>query len=559
MRICHLTVIFLSYDPTFESYCFLKNINKNSIPNNLVAGLDLGSNSFKLMIARIKFHKDKLHVQEIDTIKSTLRLSAGISADGNINDETFDKALSTLMRFGDRIQDFPKNSVTVVATNAFRVAKNGDNLIREGEKLLGFPIKLLSGKDEAELVFQGASHVAPFCEGSRLVIDIGGSSTEIILGKDEKISVFDSLQMGCVTFSRDFFLDGKLTEKNFSLAESRAEKILKNIFKKYKKFSYQQVVGSSGTIRAIADIIAANNLDHLSKLPIDNIGTLITLKGLEQIKQYLIDAGDTKKLNLNGLKTERKPVIAGGLSVLLAIFKVFKIEMMEVSESAIIFGAIHESILKNINIQSQDKYAGVSKKIIPIDDFDSEYDRRIDEVAEWAKQFSVDLPQAKRVSALATEIFKNLSSEDNESYQNSHKILQWASMLHEIGLAINYRKYNVHSAYIISNKELTAFTISDQARLASLVLGHRGNLEKIKFPSDYMDWALLFALRVAYIFYKKRNNQLLPKCTYMEKKSKKYLVIDEAWLKNYPFLRFGLTKELNIWKKIDCQYQLLLD
>lgn len=525
------------------------------IPDSLVASIDLGSNSFKLMIARIKLHEDIFHLQEIDTIKSTIRLAAGIDENGYLTDDAMNKALSTLLRFSDRIQNFSKKNVTAVATNVFRVAKNGSKFLKQCEEVLGFKIHLLSGEDEARFVFQGASHVAPFCPGKRLVIDIGGSSTEIILGQDEKINVFDSLQLGCVTHSEEFFKQGKFEKEFFDKAIEKAKEIIKPSAKKYHPHSFLQVVGSSGTIRAVADIISMNQFDAIAKLPIGDVGTLITIKGLNKVKEHLIKAKNIDFINLAGLKTQRKPVIAGGLSILIAIFEIFKIEMMEVSESAIMYGALHEAILNNIKTK-EDDYAAASKKIIHYDDYEPHHDRREDEVDDWVNQFSVDKLQARRISRLAQEIYKNFSKKDDSSYQNSKKILKWACKLHEIGLVINARQYHLHSSYIISHKELSAFSISDQARLASLVMAHRGRLEKINLDKNYLDWGLLFALRVAFIFHKKRIEIDLPKMNFKLKSEVKVLEIDKKWLDKFPFIHFGLQKESISWERLKTAFRL---
>ena len=532
--------------------------DSSKIPDHLVAGIDLGSNSFKLMIARVQEHGGTFHLQEIDTIKSTVRLANGLDEKNKLDDETINKALNTLMRFGDRIQNFPKKNVCVIATNTFRVAKNAKFLIEEGEKLLGFPIKVISGEDEARLVFTGAEHVSPICDSNRFVIDIGGSSTELIVGKSDKIETYDSLQLGCVTSSRKFFNDGIYNQKNLDAAIAESAKIIRMVSSRYLKLSWDQVVGSSGTCRAIADIISANHLNDNPVLPVSDLGGVITRDGLEAIKSELIKFKNITDLKISGLKSDRKPVIGGGLAVLIAIFEEFKIKSMEVSESAIIYGALHEAIINKIEKKGY-KYIGSNKKIRRVNKNDKKIDRRAQEVFEWAEQFKVDKIQSYRMIDFCNVLYKKVNQEKNYNYKNSKKILEWACLLHEIGLVINYRQYQMHSSYIISNKELTAFSKNDQARLASLVLCHRGRLDKFNLSSCYIDWGLLITLRLSFIFFKKRMDIEIPEIRIREEDGKIIIVIEEAWINKYPFIKFGITKESLSLEKTQTNFRIILE
>lgn len=531
--------------------------DSSKIPDQLVAGIDLGSNSFKLMIARVKEHQGSFHLQEIDTIKSTVRLANGLSDENKLDDETINKALNTLMRFGDRIQNFPKKNVCVIATNTFRIAKNAKFLIQEGEKLLGFPINVISGEDEARLVFTGAEHVSPVCDDNRFVIDIGGSSTELIVGKSDKIKIYDSLQLGCVTTNKKFFSDGKVDQKTMDAAINDSLEIIRSVSKKYKQLNWNQVVGSSGTCRAIADMISANHLNDNPILPVKDLGGLITLVGLEAIKQNLIEAKTIDNFKISGLKSERRPVIAGGISVLIAIFKEFNIESMEVSESAIIYGALHEAILNKM-VNKGEQFIGSLKRITPSNGYDKKSDRRHQEVIDWVDQFSVDKIQAYRMIDFCNQLYKTIKSKKDDNYKNSKKILEWACLLHEIGLVVNYRQYQQHSSYIISNKELTAFSKSDQARLASLVLCHRGRLDKMNLSACYLDWASLICIRLSFIFFKKRTDIEIPEIIVDQKDGKVLLVINEEWINQYPFIKFGIMKESLSLEKAESIYRIIV-
>tara|TARA_X000001036_G_scaffold122198_1_gene115720 strand:+ start:4403 stop:6025 length:1623 start_codon:yes stop_codon:yes gene_type:complete len=528
----------------------------NLIEESLVAGIDLGSNTFKLMIAKIRKNGDAFKIQELDTVKSTVRLAAGLDKENILSEEIIDKALNCLLRFGDRVRNFPKNNVCIIATNTFRKAQNAKTLIIQGEKLLGFPINVLSGAEEARLVFKGSSHVSPVCSGERMVIDLGGSSTEIVLGFEDKVNKYDSLQMGCVTSTKQFFQDGNITKKNFSNAIDNAKKIIEKGNLNYKKLSWHQVIGSSGTARAVADLISLNHFDDINKLPINDLGGIITLKGLYKIKEHILAFSNCSKIKLLGLKNERRPVLAGGLSILIAIFEIFKIKQMEVSESAIIFGALHQALISNLQEKNKD-YKAIHKQIIKKEDFVSTIDRRAQEVNDWSEQFTIDQEQASRLSKLSINIYKKININRNKEYYNSKKLLDWACRLHEIGLVINYRQYQYHSSYIISHKELTAFSSNDQARLASLVLGHKSRLDKLNFKKDYIDWPLLLSLRISFIIYKKRKNFDLPEIKIENKSNKITVIIDKNWLDKKPFTKFGILKEAASWKKFFTQYELI--
>lgn len=531
-------------------------MTKESAEEFLVAGIDLGSNSFKLMIARVKKKGNEFHLREIDTIKSTVRLASGLSEDNVLSDEIIDKALNALMRFGDRLQNFPKKNVCVIATNTFRIGTNSKILIKEGEKLLGFPIKILSGEEEAKLVFKGSSHVSPVCKGNRLVIDLGGGSTEIILGEENNIKAYDSLQLGCVTWTKKFFSDGKITEQKIDDAINHARSVALKVYRKYKKLPWSQVIGSSGSSRALADIISLNHFDDINKLPINDVGGTITLKGLQEIKKNILLVSNISDIKIEGLKNERRPVLLGGLTALIGLFEVFDIKQMEVSESAIIYGALHDALLTNIQEKNKN-YTGIHKKIMRKKDSQINIDRRSQVVNDWAEQFSVDLYQANRLSVFSANLFKKINKERDEIFYNSTKLLNWACILHEIGLVINYRQYQYHSSYIISHKELTTFTNEDQARLASLVMGHKSRLDKLNFNQDYIDWGLLISLRLAFIVYKKRSDYPGPKIDVKKIKDKIIIKIEKKWFYKEPFIKYGIIKEASLLKKISSKYEII--
>ncbi|MDA0942156.1 MAG: exopolyphosphatase, partial [Proteobacteria bacterium] len=302
---------------------------------NLVAAIDLGSNSFKLMIAKIVLTNGIYHIEELDTIKESIKIASGLNNKGILSDKYVKKAYETLIRFGDRLRRFDQNSVTAVGTFTLRSVKN-KNFLENAQKLLGFNIDIISGEEEAAYIYDGVMHLSPESEGDQLIIDVGGGSTEIIIGDRKKLLNATSLTLGCVTSAVSFFDGTKITEQSFKRAVDHAKKIIhKNISKEFH--APKNVIGTSGTCRAIADIILLNNLDTTTNSPIDEIGGFITLKGINKIKQELLDAGDVECSTLSGIKNERKPVIASGLSILAALFEELKIKQMEVTESALLY------------------------------------------------------------------------------------------------------------------------------------------------------------------------------------------------------------------------------
>ena len=517
---------------------------------NLVAAIDLGSNSFKLMIAKVTSINGVLHIEELDTIKESIKIASGLNDKGILSEKYLKKAYETLIRFGDRLRRFDQNSVTAVGTFTLRSIKN-KNFLENAQKLLGFNIDIISGKDEAAYIYDGVMHLCPESQGDQLIIDIGGGSTEIIIGDRNKLHSASSLTLGCVTSAVSFFDGTKITENSFQRAVDHAKKIIdKNISNKFN--APKNVIGTSGTCRAIADIILLNNLDTTTNSPIDEIGGFITLRGINKIKQELLDAGDVEKSTLSGIKNERKTVIASGLSILVALFEELKIKQMEVTESALLYGSIHRKLFNLIG--SPDTFIGAYKKIIPIDSHDLIKDQREEEIKILESKFYVDDKQTKRVSLTASHFANQLIKNNSDL-----KILLWAIRLLEIGKSINLKNYQIYSSYIISNSELHGFTNKDKIRLSTLVHTHRSSLSKYNFNIKYIDWTMLFIIRMSYILCK--NRELIDFINIKINNSDKELKLkfEKKWLTQNPYLAFRLGKEKSYWKKINSKFKIYLD
>jgi exopolyphosphatase/guanosine-5'-triphosphate,3'-diphosphate pyrophosphatase len=396
------------------------------------------------------------------------------------------------------------------------------------------------------------------CVGKRLVFDIGGGSTEIIIGDGHEPKLLESLPIGCVSFSQRFFSEGVVDEENFKAAQNAALKEIKAIAPFYRKMGWEQAIGSSGTARAIAELIALNGLSgEPHNLPVEETGGVITRHGLELLKKNLLETKHTDRLSLLGLKADRKPVLPGGLAIMISAFEELGIEHMEITEAALLFGSLHHLYDQSKN-GAHTKKKGILKTLFNSIGKLENLDTRHGLIEQLGKRFNIDEAQFKRVSETADFFLDQLPIFKKEDRKNNRKLLTWASFLHEIGLAVSRSDYQKHSAYIISNADLPGFSRLDQARLAGLVLGHNGKLNRLPMSPGYIDWHLLFCLRLAHVVSRKRESGALPLIKVQQSAKGFKLKISKAWLEKNPFIQFGLNKEASDWKKIEWKYEIEL-
>ena len=491
----------------------LKTERHSEQTNGLFASIDLGSNSFRMMIAKINYLPTGIQFQTIDTLRDTVRLAGGLNKDNELSEESMTKALAAILRFGDRLRSFSPHQVVAVATNTFRVARNAKKFVDEAEKLLGFPIDVISGNEEARLIYIGASHIAP---------------------------------------------EGTVDEESFKAAQNAALKEIKTIATFYRKMGWEQAIGSSGTARAIAELIALNGLSgEPHDLPVEETGGVITRHGLDLLKKTLLETKHIERLNLLGLKTDRKPVLPGGLAIMISAFEELGITHMEITEAALLFGSLHHLYDQSKN-EAHTKKKGILKTLFNSFGKLENLDTRHGLIEQLGKRFSVDEAQFKRVSQTADFFLDQLTTFKKEDRKNNRKLLTWASYLHEIGLAVSRTDYQKHSAYVISNADLPGFSRLDQARLAGLVLGHNGKLNKLPISPGYIDWHLLFCLRLAHVVSRKREDYALPLIKVQQSARGFKLKISKTWLEKNPFIQFGLNKEASDWKKIEWKYEVEL-
>jgi exopolyphosphatase/guanosine-5'-triphosphate,3'-diphosphate pyrophosphatase len=479
-----------------------------------IAAVDLGSNSFRLQWAKVVDGHLIFH----DSLREAVRLGAGLGKDKRLDEDAQRRAIECLKRFGERLRGLPPHAVRAVATNTFRVAKNAPQLLKDAEAALGFPIEIIAGREEARMIFVGVSHCLPLCEHKRLVIDIGGGSTEFIVGEGVEPIQMESLYMGCVSYSLRFFPEGRLTEDNFEQARIAAATEIQSIRKSFSSSNWQEAVGSSGTARSLGEIIRLNGLSDGS----------ITYEGLRFIRQQLIKARDIKKIELAGVSADRAAVLPGGLSIMLAAFEALNIDKMTTADTALREGVLYE-LLGRIH----------------------HHDTREATVSSFMRRYHVDAAQAKRVHKLALDLLGQVSDQLRMEVSKAENYLTWAAKLHEIGISIAHSGYHKHSAYVIENADMPGFSRMDQETLGFLVRAQRRSLAKLAVPMLSDDHCLLvLILRLAVLFHRSRLSDRQPKLGLKGHGQRFELSVEPGWLSDNPLTDAELRSEMDYWREI---------
>ena len=497
----------------------------------LVAAVDLGSNSFRMLVAQVVKTPSGTQLRPIDTLRESVRLAAGLTDNKLLGNDAYQRGIAAIRRFGERIRGFDPANVRAVATNTLRVAKNASHFTREAEEALGFPIEVIAGVEEARLIYIGAAHEVPAVQGNRLVVDIGGGSTELIIGKGYEPRLMESLYIGCVSHSLRFFPKGNIDSHAFKEAELAARREIQVISEAYLKAGWKQVIGSSGTARALAELIAENNFNG----QIDNADGLITRDGLRAMKKHLLKYDHINQVELQGLKDDRRSVWPGGLAIMIAVFDELGIESMEVTDAALRIGVLYDLLGRS-----------------------QHEDMRFVTVEQFMQRYAVDREQAKRVGNLAAEFLAQLPKPDEESRADNIALLQWAANLHEIGLSISHNGYHKHSAYIAGNADMPGFSKNDQARLAALMIGHTGKLGKLANNASFSDWRMLFCMRLAQVLCRGRSDINLPKVKVSEHNGDYLVSLSKDWAREHPLTEFSLQKEAAEWERIGRPYNISL-
>lgn len=490
-----------------------------------LAAIDLGSNSFRLEIGMVEHGT----YRRTEYLKETVRQGAGLDDNGNLNAQALQAGWDCLARFGERLKTFQPDEVCAVATQTLREARNREAFLDQGQRALGFPIEVISGHEEARLIYQGVAHMLPPAQERRLVIDIGGRSTELILGQGRTPKVMESFLVGSIAWSKRFFADGQWSKKAFAAAEVAATAVLDEAFDVYHAGQWDTAYGSAGTVSAIGDVLQAAGWPQ----------GVVTQDGLDWLQDQLITAQSVQRLRLAGIREDRKAIIGGGLSVMRSLFQLLQLRSMTMAQGGLRHGLICDML----------------------GSAESMGDLRIRSVQRLAKKFGVDAAQATRVSQVATQLFRHLAPEAMPAEaQRSLRKLSWAAELHEIGSAISHDAYHKHGAYILDNTDAAGFSISEMHRLSLLVLGHRGKLRKVEAQwADDTFIIPLMALRLAVLLCHARRDPDLSGMLLQrpEKTHTLRLHLRPGWSETYPQSAHLLHEEAQAWEKTPWRLDVL--
>ncbi len=483
-----------------------------------LAAVDLGSNSFHLLVGRIVDGQ----IYPLDTLREQTQLGAGLTGDKKLDRASQARALEVLAQFRERLRGLPRDAVRAVGTNALRVARNSAAFLREARETLGFPIEIIAGREEARLIYLGVAHAMPPAEDKRLVVDIGGGSTELIVGQGLKPKLMESLYVGCVSSSLRYFPEGRIDKKSLKAAVLEARQELAVVSRSYLKSGWQEAVGSSGTARSIEGILVENRY----------AANGITRDGLDRMWDLLIDAGRADPDRIPGLKSARAPVLPGGFAIMYAIFDELDVDDMTVSEAALRHGVLYDLLGRVMH-----------------------HDMREATTAQFMRRYHVDAAQAARVRDLAIRIYDQLAGKAAGEDDPDRMLLDWAARLAEVGLSIAHAQYHKHSAYVLSNADMPGFSRVEQQRLARIVLAHRGKLEKVRHDGlENGDWHLVFALRIASTLLRRRTRVRLPAFRAIAGDARYSLELPKSWLARNALTAAALESEARQWDAVGRQF-----
>ncbi len=481
--------------------------------SSVIAAVDLGSNSFHMVVAQDQHGQLKV----IDRIREMVRLGAGLSQSGELSRDSQERALECLQRFGQRLREMHADSVRVVGTNTLRLASNSTELIQRAEDALGHPIQVISGVEEARLIYQGAIQSLTGPDGKWLVVDIGGGSTEIIVGEQGKPLLMESVQMGCIGISERFFAGGGgvLEKKKFkkALVETRLQ--LQPITSAIKELGWEHAVGTAGTIRAVAEL--------MRELGLSDQG--ITYKGINAVIARLQEAEYIEHAAFDSLAKERYPVFSGGIVILKAIFKELDIKRMVASE-----GGMREGLLFDLAGRIHHR------------------DTRDRTVYSLMRRYHIDFNHAARIKSTTLYLIDKLSGVWNVHSDLAYQFLTWAADLHEIGLDISHSRYHQHGAYLLNNADLPGFSWNEQRLLACLVGNHRRKINSTliaQFPARWQEQVtyMIVILRLAVLIHRDRAPKKIPPVTIRDSQGNLEIQFADKWLEKHPLTVAELERE----------------
>ncbi|WP_100642742.1 guanosine-5'-triphosphate,3'-diphosphate pyrophosphatase [Alteromonas facilis] len=473
------------------------------------AAVDLGSNSFHMVVV----HVINGSVQIVGKIKQKVRLAAGLNDEMQLDQASFDRGLNCLRSFAERLQDIPRSNIKVVATATLRLASNAQAFIHQAEEVLNHPINVISGEEEARQIYLGVAYTSAN-QGSSLVIDIGGASTEIIFGNDMTPINVTSLDMGCVTFMERYFSQGKLSKDNFEQAQAAAKALVSPIKDEFLCFDWRNCLGASGTPQAIVEILVNQR-----------ISDSIRLDYLYQLREQCIACGSMEQLDISGLSEARRAIFPSGLAILITLFEQLRIKEMNISG-----GALREGLIYGMLDSMQDN------------------DRRSQTLNQAMQRFRIDIVHARTVHRTASMLSKQVCEQTGICNFDTDAVLKAACMLHELGLHIDYKLYHQHGAYVLSHIDLPGYTLLQKTTIRNLVKGHRQNINVEDFQGYHDDVKpmvlnLLRILRIAVVLSIRRANLELPDISLELEGDHWRMSFPDGWLNAHPLIKAELNNE----------------
>lgn len=480
-----------------------------------VAAIDLGSNSFHMVIAQVV----NGGLLTLARVKQRVRLAAGLQEDKTLSEEAILRGLGALQDMGKLLRGLPPESVRAVATHTLRQARNADEFLRRAHEALGFPIEIIAGKEEARLIYAGIAHTRSDHD-KRLIIDIGGGSTEFIIGKAFKPLALDSLMMGCVAFEREFFGNGVITAARFDACRMRCLLELQRISASFCKIGWRKAIGSSGTIQSVVEVLRAQGYDDGQ----------ITRARLQKIRNELIAMGHANNIRYNGLSDERRAIFAPGVAILLASFESLGITSLETTDAALREGVLFELVGRF-----------------------SQLDVRERSVFGLMHRHHVDLEQAERVQQTAMNLFSQVAAHWKIIDPEWSALLGWAARLHEIGLAISYVQMHKHGEYLLRHSDIDGFSQAEKSVLAALVRNHRRKFYLPAFDSVPVQWQglaryITVILRLSVILHHSRSDENMPKLKLQASRKRLHLHVSARWLAQHALIAAELEEEKRFLK-----------
>lgn len=490
------------------------------------AAIDLGSNSFHMVVAEPE--GDSIRI--VDSLRVSVRLGSGLDDKKRLTKDTLDRGLDTLKLFAERLREVPLKQFRVVGTNTLRRAKNADDFVQQAREILGKNVEIISGREEARLIYAAVAHTHPDPEHKRLVCDIGGGSTELIVGHGLKPLLMESVNMGCISVMNEFFGEQQPTEKLFDKAITYAELELEPLKQAYQNSEWSTAIGCSGTIKATGEVLAELGITD----------GVITRKGLKVLRRRIIDAGSVQALNLSCISQERSQVIVGGIAVLSAVLRSMKINTMLVSQVALREGIIFAMLGKREHTDIQQETLST---------------------LNW--RFSIDEAQAKRVEATAMQLFSQVKEDWQLEEDSDADLLCWAARLHEIGMGVAHSQYHKHGAYIVQHCDLFGFSKAEQNALSMMIRYHRRKIELDAYsglPEQERSRLLKLTalLRLAALLHRGRHDDDLSRISLGVKGKELTFSLQTDWIEELPLTHAALESESPNLALIDVQLKTSL-